>query len=297
MIEFSYFLGIDQTGAAVCKGRKAKPLKVCLAKKEKKHWAISTRSPSQQPLTLPALTPSHLKDLLDKFEIDWPNPKLAILADSVFGMPKGVFPKVKGRNSHENLWELFSQTLNHSLGEAIFGMKVSEIFFTRFLKSKTDIPKRDCEEVSRSNSLFTTRPFQKNIQTGSYRIWRDLVSETTNPWINIWPFATPEDFIMTTGWLFEGYPSLVWRDLLGLQNRNSLALIKVLKCTSMTKLFSFDSFSYLKSDPDLCDAAVLALGGVLLQDQKRLLEPFPNFWEQPTNSTEGWISGLTKKKD
>lgn len=293
MSEFSYFLGIDQTGAAICNGAKAKPLKVCLAVKQQKQWKFYNQINSSTGLTLLSLSPKSVSNLLSRFDIPWPNAKVAILADCVFGLPEAVYPRVSSFSPHAQLWRLFSKTLSHSTDQAIFGMKVSESFFSKFLSGKGNLPRRECEIISGSSSIFTTRPFQKNIQTGSYRIWRDLVSENSAPWLNVWPFATPKDYIKDAAWIFEGYPSFFWRELLGLRSRNASDLIKTLKTKSLCSDFHFDSYSCLKSDPDLCDATVLALGGVLLQDRKKLITPFRGFWKLSETQTEGWISGIT----
>jgi len=292
MGKFSYFLGIDQTGAATNQGQKAKPLKVCFAQKERGKWTVHTQTQTKTPLTLPCLSPTSLRLFLGKFGVTWPNPKLAIIADCVFGMPEEIFPTTPGNTPEENLWNLFSKTLNHRYDEALFGLKVSESFFSTFIASNKTPPKRECEKFSGSNSLFTTRPFQKNIQTGSYRIWRDMVCETSKPWLNIWPFVSKENFNGRTAWIFEGYPTFMWKQLLGLPTRNTLALIKLLSSGPFKSRFKFDSFSLLKADPDLSDAAVLALGGVILQDQNKLMTPFKGFWKLTTRSKEGWISGI-----
>jgi hypothetical protein len=211
-------------------------------------------------------------------------------------MPKDHWPNIKESDPSKKLWKLFHKTVNHNVNGSIFGMQVSESFFKQFHNQSKSFSKRHCEEISGSNSIFTTRPFQKNIQTGSFRIWRDLVTESRAPWLNIWPFNSEKSFDSKSAWLFEGYPSLFWQQYLEIPRRNSKLLIQALKSPTLNRMVEFDVFSQIESDPDLCDAAVLALGGILLQNQKRLMTPFLNFWETPIVSTEGWISGLSKEK-
>jgi hypothetical protein len=292
MISFSVFLGIDQTGAQVFRGQKAKPLKVCLVQRRKQGWQVWTRDLSGKPLTLKSVTPSEIKNLLNQFEIPWPKNRLAILADCVLGLPQEVFPSESRGSSLENLWALFLQTLNHSHEGNLFGLKVSESFFQKILAVKDRIPKRYCEEISGSNSVFTTRPYQKNIQTGSYRIWRDLVTESSSPWLNVWPFVTPQDSLPGLPWIFEGYPSFFWSHFFNLSSRNSRSLLTQLKSDNELQHFHFDSFDSLKDDPDLCDATVLAMSGILLQQRGLLLTPFPGFWNLQKLRTEGWIAGI-----
>ncbi len=294
MLQFSYFLGIDQTGAACAKGKRAKPLKVCLANKTEKGWEINTQNPRGQSLTIDGVTPAAIQKLLNQFEIDRPNSRLAIMADCVLGMPKDHWPSLKASNPSSKLWKLFQKAHDHSHEGANFGLKVSESFFKQFLKDPNSFSKRYCEEISGSNSIFTTRPFQKNIQTGTFRIWRDLVSEGRAPWLNIWPFNSKSCYNPENPWLFEGYPTLFWRNYLEIPNRNGDALIKKLKTLHFKNQFSFDTFAKIQSDPDLCDAAVLVLGGILLQNTNSLMTPFSGFWETPIISTEGWISGQKK---
>ena len=128
------------------------------------------------------------------------------------------------------------------------------------------------------------------------RLWRDLATEGPKPWLNIWPFENPTHFHTELGWIFEGYPSLVWNQILEIPKRNPSLLIKKIKSPLLSELFNFDTSTRLKSDPDLCDAVVLALGGVLLQEKNKLFSPFPGFWNLECLSTEGWIAGLVLKE-
>lgn len=291
MKKLSCFLGVDQTGAAIANGKKAKPLKVCLIKQQERHWHGYTEY-NGKPLTLEGFTPSAFKNLLSKLEIDCPLAEIVIVADCVLGMPHSLWPQKGKSEGARNLWRLFQQTSSHEVKGAIYGRNVSEIFFSRFFNGSETPPKRHCEKLSGSNSLFTTRPFQKNIQTGSYRIWRDLTAETNQPWLNIWPFNTLDNYSRNLPWLFEGYPSLLWKNIFGLPQRKNNLLIEQLNSRPLQRVFRFSDFRHLKLDADLCDATVLAISGVLLQDKKKLFTPFPNFWKLPHLQTEGWICGL-----
>ncbi|MBM4304643.1 MAG: hypothetical protein FJ112_10005 [Deltaproteobacteria bacterium] len=292
MVEFSYFLGIDQTGAATAQGQRAKPLKACLIKKTKTKWRVFTHLDSR-PLSIESLTLSSLKTFLRHFDLRWPVPGLAIIADCVLGIPD-VLPIEEDlrTNNFVPVWNLLNQAHDFEYQNAKYGREVAEKFFSRFLSGSIQIPKRQCEIVSGSNSLFTNRPFQKNIQTGSYRIWKDLTQNSKNQWLNIWPFNSPKNFDPKAPWLFESYPSLMWKEILGIRGRNSKKLIGKLQTKRFQSTFLFDSFSALSSDPDLCDALVLALSGAILQEEKHLITPFPKFWEMPCLRQEGWICGL-----
>ncbi len=290
-LKFSYFLGIDQTGAATHQGKKAKPLKCCLVNLDRNPWEVHTQI-DHKPLSLASLDRANLQWLLKPFNIAWPTSKLAILADCVFGLPHKVVEEITTPNTLNFPWELFQRAQLHTLGDSLYGRAVSESFFANLLPKSSAIPKRFCEQLSGSNSVFVTRPYQKNIQTGTYRIWRDLACSDSKPWLNIWPFNSKDNFQPDFPWIFEGYPSLLWRELFDIPTRNSSLLLKKLKAPSFRRLFCFDSYRFLNTDPDLCDAVVLALAGAILQKEKALFTPFPGFWSSPHLNSEGWICGL-----
>lgn len=295
MKEFCYFLGVDQTGATLGKDQ-AKPLKVCLAKKTGSHWSVFTETPKQKPLTIKALNESNLVSLLEPFEIAWPAPQLAIHIDCVFGLPKKTWPMDINDSTAQGIWNLFQRVKKHEYHGKRYGRFASQDFFEQILKAsqQNEPPKRECETISGSNSIFTTTPFQKNIQTGSYRIWRDLVSESETPWLNLWPFEHPKKETPKRSWIFEGYPSLIWKKYLGIRSRNLKAFTDWLRQPLNKTTFRFDSFKRLSVDSDLADSVVLALGGVLLQNQKKLFTPFPLFETLDCLSREGWIAGVEK---
>ena len=160
MQQFSCFLGIDQTGASVSQGKRAKPLKICLLRKEGKEWCAFTRKKGKA-LTIDALSPSAIEKLFKDFELDLPKNRMAILADCVLGMPLSAWPKRSIPKDASHLWNLFKDSSTYHLNGALFGRAVSESFFSRFPIKQSSIPKRKCEIISGSNSLFTTRPFQK----------------------------------------------------------------------------------------------------------------------------------------
>ncbi|MBU6375963.1 MAG: hypothetical protein KGQ59_08215, partial [Bdellovibrionales bacterium] len=97
--------------------------------------------------------------------------------------------------------------------------------------------------------------------------------------------------------LFEGYPSLLWRTLAQKKTRAPEKLAEWLKNQSVE--FRTSDARRFRSDPDLADAVMLAVGGALLQKQGRLLQPFPGFFQSTQYLTraqvEGWIAGLPQE--
>ena len=121
MVTFSYFLGIDQTGAAISNGKAAKPLKVCLIKKNVTTWQVFTHLNSK-PLTIESLNLASINNLLLQFDISWPASQLAIIADCVLGIPENLVlnNNLKMQNSF-SIWDLLNQARNFEYHNAKFG--------------------------------------------------------------------------------------------------------------------------------------------------------------------------------
>lgn len=294
-IEFDSFLGLDQTGACLPGGQKAKPLKVCLMKREGSQWKAYTQNSQGKPLTLASLCESAVAKFLEPFAMNWPNPKLAIHVDCVLGLPHSAWPKDSNALvPRDALWGLFHLVKQHRFQGMSYGRFASQNFFEILLKlsSQNGIPLRECEKYSGSNSVFTTRPFQKNIQTGTYRLWRDLAQDGNSPWLHLWPFDWSETPPQDNAWLFEGYPSLLWKKYLNLSSRDPKALGSWVRRFSKSFKLECDTLELITNDCDHADSFVLALCGLLLQREQRLFTPFPNFSQLPQLRREGWITGL-----
>ena len=186
------------------------------------------------------------------------------------------------------MWQLMLGTLAPMDGHTDFGMKRAEAFFAHLLEQwgVHGIPRRQCEQLCNANSVFNPRPYQKNIQTGTYRIWRDMVlGEDGKRWFSLWPFEAAQN---EQPHVFEAYPTLMWRQLLGVRTRN-LALLKdavMHACKAHGVEITTREWPLLRRHADVADAAVLAMGGMLLQRQQALFTPV-----QP-RGMEGWIAGL-----
>ncbi|MFM8269299.1 MAG: hypothetical protein ACKN9V_03845 [Pseudomonadota bacterium] len=286
------FVGIDQTGAASLKGRKAKPLPMCIAVKQRSGtWRFFTKS-GKGPLMLDSF---HCDSIQKQFEIlklksQWD--KTAFIVDCVLGLPKQLRSNpTKGK---PYLWGYFEKAAGFSKNGKEFGREVAEDFFSKLLPADTkEFPKRFCEELSGSNSVFQVRPYQKNIQTGSFRLWKDIGS-VGKPWLKLWPFET-SDGDSALPWIFEGYPSLIWKDCLGSAVRSPKDLRKLSE--KAFPQFEIDTWQYVEKHPDTADSFVLAFGGVFLQEKGRLWKPFPGFQKENNALREGWLLGLKPPKD
>lgn len=222
------------------------------------------------------------------------NSEVAILVDCVFGWAEGSAP----------LWKLFQRAHEFESGSGPrFGRSIAEGFFAKLLMhlrrdlpsqepAGVALPHRRCEVLSGANSVFQSRPFQRNIQTGTFRIWREM-GESGSAWANLWPFDAPQDSRPDRPWVFEAYPTWLWREVLGLRVREPLKLR-----SAVTERLGSDpgdsaTWERIEGSPDLADAAVLAIGGFILDLENRLEEPFPSFREQREISSEGWIVGVS----
>lgn len=279
-LRFQTFLGLDQTGATIRGGLEAKPLPLAMIHQDRLHFTDS----HGRPLSLKSLTrPEILKALLELKIYGRDLSKTMIAVDSVLGLPKAhTPPKIK------ELFPLFQQASKFSIKDKHYGRDVAEAFFSRFLKSKDgSVSARRCEILAGANSVFQFRPYQKNISTGTFRIWKDL-GRSSEPWFQMFPFDEPAPQLQDVPWIFEGYPSLLWKQIFGLKTRNVEALIQILSSKVWVQQLSIpvNDLHLLRRSPDLADSVVLAVGAWALQRDNQL-------WSSGTSPLlEGWIMGL-----
>lgn len=248
----SIYLGVDQTGAVRADGT-PKPLA-----------AAVLANGRIRPVFLDQLTARCLREMLESSDLS----SLRVVVDCVLGLPKDVKPR-------------FREGLRRSLRTSGYGRPPARLFFESF-ECGEDLPRRQVEIQQRANSVFQTHPFQKNIQTGTFRIWKELASEPEwycLPYLDgqFSPGLTP---------IFEGYPSLAWRKLLQVKSRQPEKLGALMKKHFPKIRMEREDQKKIERDPNLADAAVLALAGSVW------LERRPFFW--PPRSVakyEGWILG------
>lgn len=288
MTSFTTFLGIDQTGATDSKGT-PKPLPVALVQKTSSGWKLTFSQKDGSRLELPQVTRENvLKLLMDHAHFGRDLSRTGLVMDSVFGLPAKNWPYSQGGS--ENLFSLFQKASAFSFQGKAYGRDAAEAFFKEFLgkNHKGDLLRRQCELESGANSVFLTRPFQRNIGCGTFRIWKEL-GAAPEKWFHVWGFEEPALHLQDGPWIFEAYPSLFWKKLLTLPSRQPELLVRWLKTESpWQRDFKASQLALLMEDPDLCDSVVLAIGARLLQERSEMWK-IPDI---PALDKEGWILGL-----
>jgi len=230
------YLGVDQTGAVIQRrgGKVYRPLPAVVALPGKNRTVqILATSRHQKKLGLVSFDQTEILGLIESCASERRN--IVVLADCVFGLPSDM------RRGDASLRQLLDHAATHdSTTSEPLGRKRSSAFFRKILEEfrrdgfkDKKWPLRLCEQLASSNSVFQEHPFQKNIQSGTYRIWCDLGRSHGNQKdavLRFWPhdFTTgPEsnkvvaDRIITVA---EGYPSLYWRNDFGAKTRRPEAL-------------------------------------------------------------------------
>lgn len=231
----SIFLGIDQTGAVNSKGR-PRPLPTCVLKNNQLEFTYLKSFSSAEVLDIT----STVRDLI-------------ISIDCVLGLPKIL--KMPLRRAI-----LKTATVDG------YGRKPAMQFFREL--GKKQIYRRDCELRLNANSVFLEHPFQKNIQTGTFRFWKDM-SQDPN-WFYI-PWVEKKKNSSQTP-VYEGYPSFIWKHLLKSPQRRPEDLKDLFKKYDPKIKVSKTFLSDIRKDPNLADAAVLAIAARDLTSVK----PKPN---------------------
>lgn len=281
-------LGVDQTGAVRGRLREPAPLHACVLTREgPRSWRLET-------CEIPRLSPSEMRARLggDSYA------RSVWVLDCVLGLPAGTRWRgnvTAGASRSDRLWALLSLTRR----EPDWGRAAAERFFAGFLPKEVSarreaarLPQRRCEILAGANSVFLTRPYQRNIQTGTFRLWKELSSEGLERCLNFGAFETARSAIECAPWVFEGYPSFFWRSRFGFARRESSSIRSVFeqlkRHSSQDVRVSRRELARLCKSPDLADAAILSLGALSLQASA------PRRWARAPRfrALEGWILGL-----
>lgn len=312
---FNMFIGIDQTGASMLGGRAARPLPIAVLERKQKKLRLHLRSPkSERRLEIAGFSKDEFTRALEELKLDCnalAKPTTAILADCVFGLSEKVWPGPPGA---ETLRSLFARA---ALSKD-YGLKPAARFFDEILAEqkieKSLYPVRRCEMIANANSVFRTHPFQKNIQCGTYRIWRDLGIHGS-AWLHLRYFEKAAEAQITAEkeneqaarsrqlnrihsptrpFLFEAYPSLMWKRMLKLRSRDLTQFKAALELTFKDRLEVDEThLAQMLRDPDHTDAAALALGGAWLAERNELIDGGPS--RSKWLAKEGWIVGLDRR--
>jgi hypothetical protein len=224
LVENIIFLGIDQTGAVNKRGI-PKPLPACLIRNQKVEFFYLDKLSKEQ---------IEFKTKKSK------NEKIIICIDCVLGLP------VETGKSWRNALKIIKKQ-NH------YGMEAAQKFFFDLGKGK--IHRRKIEILCNANSVFKTKPFQKNIQTGTFRIWKDISDNEDSFYV---PALEQRSFKNQIP-LFEGYPTLSWQLVFKSRIRRPELLPEFIKKNKIPVNWDHKLQSSVQKDINLADALALAL--------------------------------------
>jgi hypothetical protein len=183
------------------------------------------------------------------------------------------------------LWPLEGEGehgLWNTLGAAAAQGGAARDFFRAYQRGREF---REVDHQVRAQSVFRELPYQRNIQSGTFRVWSEIGG---NPWLNLWPFCqTPN---LNRAWFAEAYPTYFWKQHLNTKKRDPLILANFLNEIPGEKVKVSDDTKKQLLQPDYADAAVLCLSSfaLLTLESERVL----NREGYPKN--EGWIFGVER---
>jgi hypothetical protein len=227
------YWGIDQTGAVERNGR-PKPLPVCYIAGHEVFfdYAISFSQ----------------KDLLRILRLNAGEADHWLCIDCVLGLPIDF----------QFSWR---DCIQRTLEFPGYGRGPAASFFDSLLldlpKREVLFPRRKVEVACGANSVFQKHPFQKNIQTGTFRFWKEIA---LHPGDFIAPAVEARSEKNKGAWpIFEGYPSYSWKQLFDLKSRKVSGLIEKVSVFDCKLNWSEAHQRQVEKDPNLADAFVLAL--------------------------------------
>lgn len=283
------FLGLDQTGRLKSPGNSstAAPLKLAALYRSNQGLKLSL-------VRIPSLSKRSLVGVFPQIGSRGAPVRVILLVDTVFGLPEG------SRLGAEEGFDPDAHFLRAARSEG-FGLAAAERFFSEYIaerKIQKPFPKRRAEVLANANSLFQTRPFQKNIQTGSYRIWKDLGQSLLEDgkWFAVWPFQSAEQGRVE---IYEGFPSFYAREFLGLKSRSGEILAEELG--RLRREFSWEisdsDLDWIRKDADWADSALLAVMAYAFTQNGVLgVNPQTRFISPSQLRFEGWITGIKCEK-
>lgn len=255
------FIGVDQTGA-VQKNGIPKPLPIAVVHTAQKPILFAGYIPTFSNIEIQKFLSSHI-------QTDFKKQDIQILMDCVLGLPQDIYTNQKS----------FRDFLHLALKYDGYGRVPAQHFF-RKIRQDQPILSRKAETLAKANSVFIEHPFQKNIQTGTFRLWKELGSDLENFYI---PYMEPKKSKAYK--IYEGYPSLSWKLLFGTSYREPKKFLTHSKKVFHNLHIDIHSKKLINKDPNLADAAVLALH--IYKDHDVFKYP-----KLKTIKKEGWIFSL-----
>lgn len=222
------YLGIDQTGAVDSKGR-PKKLPVCILVGNEIQFSQMAH-----------FSKAEIQNLIGTKDLSG----LRIVIDCVLGLPK-------------ELGISWRQALPETLNYPGFGRKPAQEYFRHLAQGK--FYQRKIEVLLKANSVFQEHPFQKNIQTGTFRFWKEMAQDPD------WFFAAglSGEIKKNRVPVFEGYPSYSWKKLFKTFHREPQSLGKILAFAYPDLQWNQKLQKHVDTDKNFGDSFVLALAGKL----------------------------------
>ena len=265
-LHLKHIIGIDQTGTK-------NPLPLALltqvkSREKKAKYKLSLHA-------LPAFTPQGFQSLTIPINTS----ETWITADCVFWALQGT--------GLPGLWKTFEHAKLHRMKSQGMGRAVAESFFQAVRDQngwKNEYPARNIEVLTKANSVFRVFPYQKNIQTGTFRIWSEISGKR---WLNIWPFEKKQN--LKRAWLAEGYPTWMWKNVFASPTRKPEHLARFLKLKFSNQVsWSKSDEALFTQSPDYADAVVLAAATLAILQETNFNPSIPKMNKQ----NEGWIFGV-----
>lgn len=211
----SIFVGIDQTGAIDRKGRPY-PLPACaIVESEIIFFCIPTLCKKEIFANIPICLPE----------------SLFVCIDCVLGLPNAI-----PISWNEALFRI-AESRN-------YGKKPASEFFKAL--GQGSAPRRQIEKLCKANSVFNEKPFQKNIQTGTYRLWKDISLNRNDFWVPALEARNSKEQIP----LYEGYPTLSWKRIFKVKKRSPELLAQLVKAHFPNFSWSQHHQQKIDKDPD-----------------------------------------------
>jgi len=239
ILERSIHLGIDQTGAVNPKGV-PKPLPACwIQGRQVRFFYLASFKKSEIEKHLPK------KGSL-----------VGIGLDCVLGLPQEL-----GID-----WRRALQWTSRFPG---YGRAPAQKFFRSIGRGK--IWRRKVEVLAQANSIFQEKPFQRNIQTGTFRLWKDMAQDPD--FFYVPALEKKKDRKQLP--VFEGYPSFSWKRILKTPSRRPSELTRLLRVSKPSLRWTRSHQAQVDRDPNWADALLLALSLKLFRKEALAQKPTP----------------------
>ncbi len=248
---FRQFIGIDQTGAWNHQRNAPALLPMACIHLFRGEWVLEThplKSLEAESFLLLGIDVETLPSLIAVDCVFWSNSKQTV----------------------KNLKTDFREAYRHRLEKGKVGREIAESFFKRH--DRPPGSKRDIDQKTGAQSLYSPLPFQRNIQTGTFRIWSEL-GDPRNQKFNFFPWSHSSSKQKT--WVVEGYPSLSWKNLFNSKTRSPGNLSQWIEQIIRPEIkISEKTKDLICLDQNYADAAVLALQAFMTPiDLSRLKNP------------------------